>query len=54
MKDGKVIKVDANSTEFWEDTRILTLYNGVATVGKFYMDNILGYVNSDYVVEKED
>lgn len=54
MKDGKVINVDAKSTDFWEDTRMLKLYNGIATVGEFNVDNIVGYVNSDYVVEKED
>lgn len=54
MKNGKVINVNATGTSLWEETRTLTLYNGVATVGVLNVDNIIGWVKSDYMTESDE
>ena len=54
MKDGSTINVNATGSELWQETRTLKLYCGIADVGEFNLDSIVGYVNADYVVESED
>ena len=54
MKDGTILDVNATGTELWEENRTLTLYNGVATVGVLNIDNIIGWIDADYMVESED
>lgn len=54
MKDGKIINVNATGTGLWEEARTLTLYNGVATVGVFNIDSIIGWIDSDYMAESDD
>lgn len=54
MKNGKTINVNATGTELWEENRTLTLYNGMATVGVFNVDSLIGWVISDYMAENED
>ena len=54
MKDGKIINVNATGTGLWEEAMTLTLYNGVATVGVFNMDSIIGWIDSDYMAESDD
>lgn len=54
MKNGKIINIDANSTDMCKDTRMLKLYSGIVIVGVFNVDNIIGWVKSDYMEESED
>ena len=54
MKDGSTINVNATGTELWQESRTLKLYCGIADVGVFNLDNIVGWVNANYVVESEE
>lgn len=45
QKDGKIINVNANGTQWWNESRMLALYNNEDTVGIF---------NTDYIAKSEE
>ena len=48
FKDGKIINVNADGTQWWNESRMLTLYNNGDTVGIFNIDDIAGWINTNY------
>jgi len=42
MKDGKIINIKADGTQWCNESRMLTLYNNGDTVGIFNIDDIAG------------
>jgi len=48
LKDGKIINVNADGTQWWNESRMLTLYNNGDTVGIFNIDDIAGWINTNY------
>lgn len=53
LKNGKIINVNADRTEWFNESRTLFLYNGEITVGTFNIDNIVGFIRADYTEERE-
>lgn len=54
LKNGKIINVKANRSDWFNESRTLALYNGEITVGLFNIDGIAGFTISDYIVESEE
>lgn len=54
LKDGKIININANSTDWWNKDRTLALCNDGNTVGVFNVDNIAGFIDSDCIAEREE
>ncbi len=54
LKNGNIINVNANGTDWFNEDRTLTLSNDGNTVGVFNVDNIAGLINSDCIAESEE
>jgi len=54
LKDGKIINVNSDSSDWFNESRTLVLHNGEVTVGIFNIDNIAGFTKSDHMAESED
>lgn len=54
LKDGKIININANSTDWWNKDRTLALCNDRDTVGVFNVDNIAGFIDSNFIAEREE
>jgi hypothetical protein len=53
MKNGKIINVNADGIQWWNESRMLQLYNNGDTVGMLNIDNIAGWVKTNHMVEKQ-
>lgn len=54
LTDGKIINVNATQVEWYEESRMIELTKGFNTVARINMDNVVGWINADYMVESED
>lgn len=59
LTDGKAIKLEADEVEWCEKTRtIRLLHNGPLTqdrqVARINMDNVVGWIDMNYMAESED
>ena len=54
LKNGKIINVNADSSDWFNESKTLILHNGEVTVGIFNIDNIAGFTKSDCMAESED
>lgn len=54
LKNGKIINVNADSSDWFNESRSLVLHKGEITVGVFNIDGIAGFTKSDYMAERED
>ena len=54
LKNGKIINVTGDSSDWFNESRTLIISNGEVTVGIFSIDNISGFTKSDYMAESED
>lgn len=48
LKDGKIINIKATSVDWNERTRTISLINDRKSVARINMDNIVGWVKSEY------
>ena len=53
LTDGKTIKIKANSAEWNEKTRMVKLINDRRIVARINMDNVVGWIDTDYKAESE-
>jgi hypothetical protein len=48
LKDGKIINVNATGIYWLNESGTLGLYNDGDTVGRFNINNIAGWINTNY------
>lgn len=54
LTDGKIINVNATEVEWYEKSRMITLLNDRQIVARINMDNVVGWINTNYKVESEE
>jgi hypothetical protein len=54
LTDGKIVNIDATVVEWSEKSRMAILLNNGTTVARINMDNVVGWINTDYNVERRD
>ena len=52
LTDGKVINIKATEVEWFENSRMIRLINDGQIVARINMDNIVGWIDTDYIEEK--
>lgn len=53
LTDGKIVNINATEVEWSEKSRMVILLNNSTTVARINMDNVVGWINTDYKVESE-
>lgn len=51
LKNGKIINVNADNSDWFNESKTLILHNGEVTIGIFNIDNISGFTKSDCMAE---
>ena len=54
LTDGKVVNIKATEVEWYEKTGMIKLFNEGRTVARINMDNVVGWIEADYMEESED
>ena len=54
LTDGKIINIKANEVEWNEKVRMIKLINDRQIVARINMDNVIGWIDTDYMAESED
>ena len=54
MKDGKIINVKANGLQELMESKTLILFNDGNLVARINTDNIVGWIDLDYMAERDD
>lgn len=54
LTDGKIINIKADEVEWYEKTRMIKLINNKRIVARINMDNVVGWIDTDYKVESEE
>lgn len=54
LTDGKIININATEVEWYEKSRMIKLLNNDTTVARINMNNVVGWINTDYKVESEE
>ena len=54
LTDGKIINVNADEVEWVEKSRIVKLFKDKRIVARVNMNNIVGWIKTDYKEESED
>lgn len=52
LKSGKAINIRADSVHCDKTSQMLKLYNGISMVASLNMNNIVGWIEGDYMVER--
>lgn len=52
LKDGTIINIKATEVEWFETSRMIRLSNDGYTVARINMDNIVGWIDKDYIKKK--
>jgi hypothetical protein len=50
LADGKIISIKATDVEWCEKSRMIKLIDGRRMVARINMDNVVGWIKSDYSV----
>lgn len=53
LTDGKIINIKATEVEWIENSRMIRLINDGQIVARINMDNVAGWIDSDYKEESE-
>ena len=53
LTDGKIINVKATEVEWCEKARMIKLFKDRRMVVRINMDNVVGWIDADYMVESE-
>lgn len=53
LTDGKIINIKATEVEWCEKSRMIKLINGRQIVARINMDNVVGWIDSDFKAESE-
>ena len=53
LTDGKIININANQAEWYEKDRMIKLINDKQTVARINIDNVVGWIDTNYKVESE-
>lgn len=51
LSDGKTININATTVEWLFDERIVRFYHEDSIVARINMDNIVGWVKTDHIVD---
>ena len=51
LTDGKIINIKATEIEWYEKSRMIKLINDRQIVARINMDNVVGWIDTDYNVE---
>lgn len=54
LTDGKIINVNATDVVWSKKNRTVKLFNGRKLVARINMDNVVGWIDTDYKVETDD
>jgi len=54
LRDGKIININATEVEWCERSRMIKLIKGGRVVARINMDNVVGWIDTDYKAEGED
>lgn len=54
LTDGKIININATAPQLDEKTRIVRFFNGRKLVAEINMDNMVGWIDTDYKVGTDD
>ncbi len=53
LTNGKIINIQATRVEWYDKSRTLVFINDRTTVARINMDNVVGYINANYMEESE-
>ena len=53
LNNGKIINVKATEVEWCEKDRMIKLINNRRIVARINMDNVVGWIDMNYMVEKD-
>lgn len=53
LKDGKIINVKADGASWDVEDRSISFFNGQHLVSAFNVDNIVGWINTNYMAESD-
>lgn len=51
LTDGNIIKIKATEVEWDEIIRMILVHNDGRVVARINMDNVVGWINADYMTE---
>lgn len=51
LTDGNIIKIKATEVEWDEIIRMIRVHNDGRVVARINMDNVVGWINADYMTE---
>ena len=51
LTNGKIVNINATVVEWCEKSRMVKLFNDRTIVARINMDNVVGWINTDYKVE---
>lgn len=54
LKDGKIVNINANEVEWYEESRMIRLIKNRRIVARINMDNVVGWIETDYKTESEE
>lgn len=54
LTDGKIINIKATEVEWYEKSRMIKLINDRQIVARVNMDNVVGWIDSDFKAESEE
>ena len=54
LTDGKTININADCVMWYEKSRTITLIKGGKTIARINMDNVVGWIDTDYKAESEE
>ena len=53
LTNGKIVNIQATRVEWYDKSRTLVFINDRTTVARINMDNVVGYINANYMEESE-
>lgn len=51
LTEGNIIKIKATEVEWYEKIRMILVHNDGRVVARINMDNVVGWINADYMTE---
>jgi len=54
LTNGNLININATEIEWCEKSRMIKLINDRQVVARINMDNVVGWINADYMKESEE
>ena len=54
LTDGKIININADKVEWYKSDRMIRLFNNGQVVARINMDNVVGWIDTDYKTERSD